>query len=144
MLRIPYICNLMFIKYRAIKKDGLNWKVNSTSTQARQLVAVFQVPCSLYGLTCVGYAQNSLEFVSRSPRYTWSAGAFAFTQTTYYSNLWFQRQMLFLVGGWMLKRRRNLRWTAVADSRTQKILCCIVAILLSTDAAARLCIGWEL
>jgi len=36
-------------------------------THARQLVAVFQVLCSLYGLTCVGYAQNSLEFVSRSP-----------------------------------------------------------------------------
>ena len=38
---------------------------------------------------------------------------------------WFQRQMLFLVGGWMLKRRRNARCTAVADwvlmnSRTQK------------------------
>jgi hypothetical protein len=32
-----------------------------------QTVAVFQVFCSLYGLTCVGYAQNSLEFVSRSP-----------------------------------------------------------------------------
>jgi len=60
------------------------------------------------------------------------------------SNWWFQRQMLFLVGGWMLKQRRNARCTAVADSvlmnsRTQKILCCIVAILLSTDAAARLC-----
>jgi len=60
------------------------------------------------------------------------------------SNWWFQRQMLFLVGGWMLKRRRNGRCTAVADSvlmnsRTQKILCRIVAILLSTDAAARLC-----
>ena len=44
----------------------------------------------------------------------------------------------------MLKRRRNARCTAVADSvlmnsRTQKIWCCIVAILLSTDAAARLC-----
>ena len=42
----------------------------------------------------------------------------------------------------MLKRRRNARCTAVADSvlmnsRTQKILCCIVAVLLSTDAAAR-------
>ena len=32
------------------------------------------------------------------------------------SNSWFQRQMLFLVGGWMLKRRRNARCTAVADS----------------------------
>ena len=41
--------------------------VNGASTHARQLVAVFQVLCSLYGLTCVGYAQYSLEFVSRSP-----------------------------------------------------------------------------
>ena len=54
-------------KYRVIQKDGLNWTVNGASTHARQLVAVFQVLCSLYGLTCVGYAQNSLEFVSRSP-----------------------------------------------------------------------------
>jgi hypothetical protein len=37
------------------------------TTHARQLVAVFQVLCSLYGLTRVGYAQNSLEFFSRSP-----------------------------------------------------------------------------
>ena len=60
------------------------------------------------------------------------------------SNWWFQQQMLFLVGGWMLKRRRNARCTAVADSvlmnsRTQRNLCCIVAILFSTDAVARLC-----
>ena len=46
--------------------------------------------------------------------------------------------------GWMLKRRRNARRTAVADSvfmnpRPQEILCCIVAILLWSDAAARLC-----
>ena len=45
---------------------------------------------------------------------------------------------------WMLKRRRNARCTAVAysvlmNSRSQKILCYIVAILLSTDAAARVC-----
>jgi len=32
-----------------------------------QTVAVFQVLCSLYGLTCMGYAQNSLEFISCSP-----------------------------------------------------------------------------
>jgi len=60
------------------------------------------------------------------------------------SKWWFQRQMFSLVGGWMSKRRRNARCTAVADSvlmdsRTQKILCCIVAFLLSTEAAARLC-----
>ena len=53
--------------YRVIQNDGLNRIVNGASTHARQLVAVFQVLCSLYGLTCVGYAQNSLEFVSRSP-----------------------------------------------------------------------------
>jgi len=33
-----------------------------------------------------------------------------------FSNWWFQRQMLVLVGGWILKRRRNARCTAVADS----------------------------
>ena len=78
-----YECQLKS-KYSVIQKDGLNfvnlyfkirtsdkydmaWTVNCASTHARQLVAVFQVLCSLYGLTCVGYAQNSLEFVSRSP-----------------------------------------------------------------------------
>ena len=45
---------------------------------------------------------------------------------------------------WMLIQRRNAHRTAVTNavlmnSRTQKILCCIVAIVLSTDAAARLC-----
>jgi hypothetical protein len=70
-----------------IQKDGLNFgacdhKIQHTfvchlaeepvpvvraSTHTRQLVAVFQVLCSLYRLTCVGYAQNSLEFVSHSP-----------------------------------------------------------------------------
>ena len=44
----------------------------------------------------------------------------------------------------MLKRRRNARCTAVAvsvlkNSRTQKILRCIVSVLFSTDAAARSC-----
>ena len=37
------------------------------STHATQFVAVFQVYCSLYGLTCVSYAQNSLELLLRSP-----------------------------------------------------------------------------
>ena len=46
----------------------------------------------------------------------------------------------------MLKRRRNARCTAVADSvlinsRTQKFLCCLVAILLSNNTAARLALG---
>ena len=43
------------------------WTVNGASTRARELVAVFQILCSLYGLTCVGYAQKPLEFISRSP-----------------------------------------------------------------------------
>jgi len=58
---------VMYSKYMMIQKDGLNRAVNGASTHARHLVAVFQVLCSLYGLTCVGYVQNSLEFFSRSP-----------------------------------------------------------------------------
>jgi len=61
------------------------------------------------------------------------------------SNWFIKRQMLFLLGGWTLKRRRNARCTAVGDlvlmNSTRKILCCIVAILLSTDAAARFALG---
>jgi hypothetical protein len=54
--------------------------------------------------------------------------------------------MFFLVGGWMLKRRRNARCTADANSilmnsQTQEILYCILAFLISTDAAARLAPG---
>ena len=63
---VNVICQLQ-LKCRVIQKDGLNWRVNGTSTHTRQLDAVFQVLCSLCGLTCVGYAQNSLAFVSPSP-----------------------------------------------------------------------------
>jgi len=59
--------SINFLKYRLIQKIGLSWSVNGASTHARLLVAVFQVLYSLYGLTCMGYAQNSLAFVSRSP-----------------------------------------------------------------------------
>jgi len=55
-----------FFKYSVFHKNVLYWTVNGASTHARQLVALYQVLCSLYGLTCVGYAQNVLEFVSRS------------------------------------------------------------------------------
>ena len=50
--------------------DSKRWtqlKINGASTHARQLFAVFQVLCSLYGLICVGYTQTSLKFISRSP-----------------------------------------------------------------------------
>ena len=93
------------------------WTVNGASTHATQLVAVFQVHCSLYGLTCVGYAQNSFQFVSRSPLiHVGRPELLPLHRQPVCSNWWFQWQMLFLVGGWMLKRRRNARCTAVADS----------------------------
>jgi len=57
----------LYFKIRTSDKYDMTWTVNGASKHARQLVAVFKVLCSLYGLTCVGYAQNSLEFVSRSP-----------------------------------------------------------------------------
>ena len=131
------------IVYRVIKKDGLNWRVNGASTHARQLVAVFQVLCSLYGLICVGYAENSWICLTFSSDTRGRSERLPLHRQPICSNLWFQRQMLLLVGGWTLKRRRNARCTAVADSvlmnsRTHKIVCCVVAILLSTDAAARL------
>jgi hypothetical protein len=146
--------------------------LNGTSTHARRLVAVFQVLCSLYGLTCVSYAQNSLEFIPCSPlthvvgrsicplrvdlrglrsklswiRLTFSSNTHGrpehlpLHRQTICSNWWFQWQMFFLVGGWTLKRRRNARCTAVANSvlmnsRKQKFLCCIVAILLGARRA---------
>jgi len=76
-----------------IQKDGLKEPVpllggmartlNGTSTHAGKLVAIFQVIYSLYGLTSVGYAQNSLEFVSRSPLMHVVGRSFAFTLTAY-------------------------------------------------------------
>jgi len=134
-----------FTWYRVIKKDGLNWTVNGASTHARQLVAVFQVLCSLYGLTCMGYAQNSLEFVSRSPLIHVVGWSFClYTDSLFAQTGDSSDKMLFLVGGWMLKQRRNACCTTIVDSVIinswmQKILCCIVAILLLTDTAAQLC-----
>jgi len=65
------------------------------------------------------------------------------------SNWWFQRQMLFLVGGWNVesKTKRTLhssRRLSFNELTNAKILCSILAILLSTDAAARLCARREL
>jgi len=128
-------------KYRVIQNDGLNWTVNGASTNARQLVVVFQVLCLLYGLTCVCYTQNSPEFVSHSPLIHVVGQSFCL----YTDSLFAQ------IGDSNDKCRFSLEvecWnaccTAVADSRTQKILCCIIAILVSTDAAAQLCTRWAL
>ena len=57
----------LYFKIRTSDKYDMAWTVNGASKHARQLVAVFQVLCSLYRLTCVAYAQNSLEIISRSP-----------------------------------------------------------------------------
>ena len=130
--------------YRVIQKDGLNWTVNGASTHARQLVAVFQVLCSLYGLTCVGYAQNSLEFVSCSPLIHVVGRSFAFTQTAYLLKLVIPTTNA--LPRWRLnvetKTKRTLhssRQLSFNELTNTKIMCCIVAILLSTDAAAWLC-----
>ena len=89
------------------------WAVNGASTHARQLVAVFQVLCSLYRLTCVGYAQNSLQFVSRSPLIHVVARSFClYTDSPICSNWWFQRQMLFH------------RWRLNVETKTKRTLYC--------------------
>jgi hypothetical protein len=46
------------------RRYGLNIKHRLNTRQT--VGAVFQVLCSLYGLTCVGYRQKSLQFVSCS------------------------------------------------------------------------------
>jgi len=63
----------MCLKTKLLEREGdsKRWtqlkSKRRLNTDTRQLVAVFEVLCSLYGFTCVGYAQNSLEFISRSP-----------------------------------------------------------------------------
>jgi len=131
--------------YRMIKKNGLDWRVNGVLTHARQLVGVFQVVCSLYGLTCVGYAQNSLEFVSRSPLIHVVGRSFSLYTDSLFALIGDSNDKCsssLEVECW--NEERNARCTAVADSvlmnsQTQKILCCIVAILLSNDTTERLC-----
>jgi len=130
--------------YRVIKKDGLNWTANGASTHARQFVAVFQFLCSLCGLSCVGYVQNCLEFFSRSPLTHVVGRSFCLYTDSLFAQIGDSKTNALPRWRLNVKRRRNGRCTAVADwvvmnSRTQKILCCIVAILLSTEAAARLC-----
>ena len=135
--------------YSVIQKDGLNFislyfKIR-TSDKYDVNYIWFQVLCSLYGVDLRGLRSKISWIRLTLPSDTRGRPELLpLHRQLICSNWWFQRQMLFLVGGWMLKRRRNARCAAVADlvlmnSRTQKILCCIVAIFLSTDAAARLC-----
>ena len=72
---------LCFI-YRVIKKDGLNWIINVASTQASWL------RYSKFSARSTGWlAWVTLKTLLNSSHvllwYTWSAGAFAFTQTAY-------------------------------------------------------------
>ena len=76
--------------------------------------------------------------------YTWSAGAFAFTQTAYLLKLVIPTTNF--LSRWRLnvetKTKRTLhssRRLSFNEPKNAKFLCCIVAILLSTDTAAWLC-----
>ena len=88
------------INYSVIQKDGFNfvcrlgeepvsvvggmaWTVNGASTHARQLVAVFQVLCWLYGLTWWATFRTLLNSSHVLLWYTRSAGAFTFKQTAH-------------------------------------------------------------
>ena len=83
----------------------MDWTVNGASAHARQLVAVFLVLCSLYGLTCGGYAQNSWIRLTFSSDTRGRPELLPLHRQPVCSNWWFKRQMLFLVGGWMLKTK---------------------------------------
>ena len=121
------------------RRYGLNSKRSLTTPQT---VAVFQVLCSLYGLTCVGYAQNSLEFVSCSPLIHMVGLSVCLYTDSLFAQIGDSNDKCSSseVECW----NEDAHCTAVADSvlmnsRTQKILCCIVSSLLSTVAAAWLC-----
>ena len=96
---------------------GMALTVNGSSTHARQLVAVF--PSSPLALRVdLRGLRSKLSWI----RLTFSSDTrgrpevLPLHRQPICSNWWFQRQILFLVGGWMLKRRRNAHCTAVADS----------------------------
>jgi len=77
-------CVSLYFKIRTSDKYDMAWTVNCASTRSRELVAVFQVLCLLYGLT---FAWAMLKTLFNSYHvllwYTRSSGAFAFTQTSY-------------------------------------------------------------
>ena len=69
--------------YRVILKDGLNWTVNGASTHARELIAVFQFSARSTGWLAWARLKTLLNSSHVLLWYTWSARAFAFTQTAY-------------------------------------------------------------
>jgi hypothetical protein len=94
---------------------GAAWTANGASTHGRRL-PYFKFSARSTGWLAWATA-NTLFNSSHVPLWhTQSAGALPLHKQPVYSNWWFQRQMLFLVGGRTLKRRRNARCTAVANS----------------------------
>ena len=120
--------------YRVIKKRWTQWK-SKRRLNTRQTVGC-GIPSSLLALWVdLRGLRSKLSLI----RLTFSSDTrgrpelLPLHRQTICSNWWFQRQMVFLVRGWVLKQRRNARCTAVADSvlmnlRKQKILFCTVAI----------------
>jgi hypothetical protein len=86
---------------------GLAWRVNDCGIQ----ISLLALRVDLRGIRSKPFWIR-LVLLWR----TRSDGTFSFTQTSFLLKLWFQRQMLFLFGGWMLNRGRNARCTAVAHS----------------------------
>jgi len=109
--------------YRVIQKDGLNWTVNGASTHARQLVAV--LPSSLLSLRVhLRELRSKLSCIhlTFSPDTRGRPELLPLHRQPVCSNWWFQRQTLFLVGGWILKRRQNSRCTAVGDANAKNLV----------------------
>ena len=73
-------CSVM---HRVIQRDGLSWTVNGASTHARQLVAVLQFSTRSTGWLAWATLRTLINSSHVLFWYTWSAGAFAFTQTAY-------------------------------------------------------------
>ena len=132
--------------YTRCRRYGLNskWRLNTSQT------VVCRIPCSLLVLLVdLRWLWSKFSWI----RLTFSSDTrgrpelLPLHRQPINSNWLCQRQMFFFFGGWMLKRRWNALCTAVADSVlmnawTQKLVCCRVAILFSTDAAAWLCTRW--
>ena len=60
-------CNVLHCIVQGDSKRWTHLNSKRRLNTHQTVFAVFQVLCSFYGLTCGGYAQNSLKFVTRSP-----------------------------------------------------------------------------
>jgi len=115
-----------------IQRDSKRWTQlkSKRCLNTRQTVAIFHVLCSLYGLTCVGYAQNSLEFVSHSPLIHVVGRSFCLYTDSLFAQIGDSKDKC--SSRWRLnvetKTKRTLhgsRRLSLLNSRTQNILRCI-------------------